>query len=95
MTGWIVFLSSEPYRGPLTLNLPEYPPALRSVASGTVVEIQAGNIHFIEQDLIIQLASTPAWLALRTPDAPVERIAWRLQQLEKAVLFNELHLAMS
>ena len=84
-SGWIVFLSAEPFRGPLTLNFPEIPPALQAAAPGTAVEIQAGGIYFKELDVTIQLNSVVIWSAPPLPDARAERLTQRLQRLEQVV----------
>ena len=90
-SGWVVFLSAEPFRGPLTLNLcgrehhVELPPALEAAVRGTAIEICAGEIHFNSLDLTIIFEPASSWSAPHLPDAPPERLTQRLQRLEKVI----------
>jgi hypothetical protein len=82
---WIVFLSREQFRGPLTLNIPQFPHAWQKLTSSQRVEIHAGNILFVGLDWIIPINSASPWSAPPPPAAPPENLAQRFQRLEAAL----------
>ena len=61
---WILFLSSEPHRGPLTLNITGIEAALKTFHKGNQAEFQPKTIYFPDQDLNISISTADLWQAL-------------------------------
>jgi hypothetical protein len=84
----LVYLTDEPYRGPLTLNLDEAGRFLAGCQAGSVVEISAGKIIFPDQYFLVRLDGAIGWQA---PDLPGKALPnearWaRLVQTAQAAL---------
>ena len=95
--GWIVFLSAEPFRGPLTLNLCgrerpfEFPPARRAVSPGMQAKLNSESLLFEELAVIIRLDAEAKWSPPPLPDAPAEQFERRFQRLEQlSVISHQL-----
>jgi hypothetical protein len=87
-SGWIIFLSNEPYRGPLTINLVGDVDCLRSLESGLKVGIRPGEIYFSFPGILISTGRAAVWTApapaatiLSTPE-----IHAQLHQIAELVL---------
>ena len=86
--GRIIFLSSEVYHGPLSLNLGGEIDCLKDVVSGASVQIETGRIIFIDYDLAIVSAGARVWQAPEIPGEllPAEQRMARLGWLAEALL---------
>jgi hypothetical protein len=65
-SGWVIFLSFENHRGPLTLNLAGYPAALAELESGSAALCSPIEISFPTLGLSLPLARAETW----QPPAP-------------------------
>ena len=89
MREWVIFLSAERWRGPLSLNLELSPGAALPLAVHTPVEIQPGSLFFPTARLELVTTGAAVWQAPEPALAPlsrVERLA-RLQAVIQQVLF--------
>jgi hypothetical protein len=57
---WILFVTDEPYRGPLTINLPENIGSIRSLEVGSSVTMSEGRLDFCSGLHIIASGDTTA-----------------------------------
>jgi hypothetical protein len=62
-SGGVIFLSLEPYRGPLTLNLPGHENAFHDPQVGSIVRCTPKNIHFPQANLSIGISEANTWQA--------------------------------
>jgi len=62
-TGWVIFLSFEPYRGPLTLNLLGDTRAFHNLEIGEVVKVSPGVIVFQRMGLSLTISGAEPWQA--------------------------------
>lgn len=60
---WIVFISGEPYRGPLTVNAVEGISLLDSVRKGDTVCVSETGVIFPEADIILNVDRSEIWSA--------------------------------
>lgn len=65
---WVLFLTQEDRRGPLTLNLGDDTGSLAALKSGTVVEIRNTGLHFGSQGLRLDLGQAVRWEPPARPD---------------------------
>lgn len=65
-TGWIVFLSLEQYRGPLTINLSTNTGSLNKVQKGMIASVDRQAITFPQAEISILLHPAEIW----TPPPP-------------------------
>jgi hypothetical protein len=67
---WIVFLSQEAWRGPLTVNLAVDPGALEALSPGMAFTIEAGRLRFGARAMIMVAGSLPVCPAWQTSAEP-------------------------
>ena len=73
----VVFLSMEPWRGPLTINLLDVDGVntgeghLPEVGSGEIVLFQSGNLFFSSSGLVVETQGLAGWQSIR-PVCPNE-----------------------
>ncbi len=60
-TNWIIYLSKEGFRGPLTVNLDRHTPALDVPSTGEVVQISPGQISIPDANLLISTKKASIW----------------------------------
>lgn len=65
---WLVFISREPYRSPLTINLIDNEDSLRKLSTNMPVHISPGGFTFPESGLEISTLNAQTWLP-KTPDS--------------------------
>ena len=58
---WLIFLSFERFRGPLTINLATDLGFIRDISEGMAIEISAHNLFFPETGWNISLKETDIW----------------------------------
>ena len=58
---WLVFLSFEKFRGPLTITLDKIDPILRLVSGGDSIRITSQSIFILDLDLAIKIAGSDVW----------------------------------
>jgi hypothetical protein len=88
-TGWVIFLSFEPHRGPLTLNLQGAPGMLQDLAMGSMAGCSPEEIFFSDPGLKLSTAQARAWQA---PAASKEFLS---PDLRRAQLISVARLANS
>jgi hypothetical protein len=81
-TDWVVFLSSERLRGPLTLNLSGETSVLTGLHAGSPVEIEAGRIRIPSSGVEVDFSQASAWEA-PPPPATFLSASDRLRSLQK------------
>ena len=74
---WVIFLTSNTHRGPLTVNLPDWPTPLWGLQPGTRVEIQDGAMIFSAHGLVIETASSPIWQSITPLQPPLGQLERR------------------
>lgn len=72
-SGWLFFLSTERYRGPLTLNLQEGAEILPSLETGMAVEIEAGRIRISGAGRHLYFDQAETWQSPSLPEAALTR----------------------
>lgn len=80
---WLVFISSESYRSPLTINLHEKDGSLQKVSNEMPVHISPRGYTFPDADLEIATQNASVWRP-QNPDVPPLQAAERQKQLEDA-----------
>jgi hypothetical protein len=60
-SNWLVFLSFEPYRGPLTLTLHEVDSTLRRVSPGAAAVIASNSVLLPESEACISFRGNEVW----------------------------------
>ena len=81
-SSWVVFLSTEAYRGPLTLNLAGQGADFRRLKAGQPVEIFPDRISLPQSGLVIHTGQAQPWKAPPPPSKilpPSERITLMTQ----------------
>jgi hypothetical protein len=76
-SGWVVFLSSGPYHGPLTVNLDGDFGRLQGLQPGAKVGARAGAIYFSEPDSTIDTDGAPVWAAPAPSIRPLSSTAYK------------------
>jgi hypothetical protein len=66
-TDWVVFLSFERFRGPLTLNLSGASSSLDGLQAGGPVEIEAGKIRILTRGIELDFSRARLWEAPPPP----------------------------
>ncbi len=79
-SGWIVFLSREPHRGPLTLNLHGAAHVLDHLDASVQADIRAGELFFPSADLHLATAQGQVWRPSR-PASASSTYASRLERI--------------
>ena len=69
-TKWLVFISDEPYPGPLTINVPGIRDPGVPLAPGMPVNIASGILEFPEANLVINTQNQAPWQP-KAPQPPV------------------------
>ncbi|MBN2548672.1 MAG: DUF2877 domain-containing protein [Anaerolineales bacterium] len=67
----VVFLSTERWRGPLTLNLAGKAAPLQNLAIGAAAQVSEMRITFPQTNLVISLVGTMPWTAYPPESAPL------------------------
>jgi hypothetical protein len=80
-SGWLLFLSNQTFRGPLTLNLPEGTTPMILMQSGSPVEIHDGEISFLDLDLVLSTQESQVWTAPQRPAASPTVLELRRERL--------------
>jgi hypothetical protein len=81
-SGWVIFLSFEPFKGPLTLNLTVSPALFKDLRPGLSVGICANRLHFDPLGVEIDTNQAEIWSApTRIAPSPVE-LAGRCERLK-------------
>jgi hypothetical protein len=78
---WMVFISGEPYRSPLTITVRGVSGSLEGVYMGDVVNIHGGEMVIAGADLVIQYGSSALWQP-RFPPNPASPKAERQNRLD-------------
>jgi hypothetical protein len=89
-SGWVIFLSSEEYRGPLTINLQGDVQGLRALEPGTPVKIQAGQLHCAAAGLIIHTSEAAQW---ETPPKPLTMLSAEKRKTQLISLARQVLVA--
>jgi hypothetical protein len=94
---WVVFVSSESYRGPLTLNVRGDLQAWRVLAAGTPVVLEDGNLQVRELGLIIDVGKAHLWQSPPLPGVvlPAEERHARLLSIARLALLGQKNSARS
>jgi hypothetical protein len=58
---WLIFLSFEKFKGPLTITLDKIDPILRLVSGGASIRINSQSIFIPDLDLTIKTAGSEVW----------------------------------
>ena len=66
-SGWVIFISSEILRGPLTLNCPSFPGASLGLQPGDAAEVIGGAVHFQRSGLVLGWDGASTWQAPELP----------------------------
>lgn len=77
---WLKFLSTESFRGPLTINLPLSGDSILPISRGMNLRITARQIVFPDVDLVISVQNPVVW-QLQPPSAPPLPESERQQRL--------------
>jgi hypothetical protein len=88
-SGWVIFISPETFRGPLTLNLVGDATGLMRLENGQPAMITSGSIFFPKSGLVINYAQSREWEA----SAPAEASLPRAQRQERLIQVCRLALA--
>jgi hypothetical protein len=70
-TGWILFLSCENFRGPLTLNLAGDASILQGLENKSQVFIRDGKICVMSGEIVVDCSQASIWIGQLPPDAPL------------------------
>ena len=89
-SGWVIFLSSEEYKGPLTINLQGDPQGLQALEPGTPVQIQAGRLHFSAAGLTIHTSEAAQW---ETPPKPLTMLSAEKRKMQLISLARQVLVA--
>ena len=84
--GWVIFVSYEAQRGPLTLNLRGAPGALPDLESGSIGVCSPERIFFPHPGLTLSLAQAEAWQAPAPAGEPLPPDLIRSQLITMARL---------
>ena len=88
---WVLFLSSEVYRGPLTLNFTGNSERWRQLKVGAPVRITSDSIHFPQAELVISMQPSARWEAPPRPQAFLSPPERRLRLEQVSLQFLEGH----
>jgi len=89
-SGWMIFLSSEGYKGPLTINLQDDPQGLQALERGTPVQTQAGHLHFPAAGLSIHTSEAARW---KTPPKPLTMLSAEKRKTQLITLARQVLVA--
>lgn len=81
-SGWVIFLSSEPFRGPLILNSSDDTIPLQSLRPGVLVDVCDGNLHFNIPDITVCADRAALWSVPHRVDVSPAILAMRFKRLE-------------
>jgi hypothetical protein len=79
---WVIFLSPEGYRGPLTANLPDDCQRLQAIEHGMPVCTQTGDLHFPAAGLTVHTREADQWIT------PLKPLASLTPEMRKAQLIS-------
>jgi len=80
-TKWLIFISDEPYPGPLTINVPGIRDPGIALDSGMRVRIASGVLAFPEANLVINTQNLTPWQP-KAPQLPVLSGSERQKKLQ-------------
>jgi hypothetical protein len=85
---WILFISRESYRGPLTINLGEREDLLRKICNGMPVQLSPEQLSFPEVDLTVFVRGTSVWRSTepRARPSPETNRCERLTSVARRIL---------
>lgn len=98
-SGWIIFLSSEPYRGPLTINIQAEPKLHQQFEGLQAGLVLANGVHFLKQNVTVLMDRANAWhppqrqmtsFSLQQAWGRLEQIIQRLQPTKSGAGFGKL-----
>lgn len=98
-SGWVIFLSLERYRGPLTMNIQGEAEILQAFEHGAPVQVRAGFIEFPGSGWRVYFDGAETWQAPPLPETalPLEgctdrlaRTVRELKRLQKDSMFADL-----
>lgn len=79
---WLIFLSFDQFRGPLTITLDEENPGLQHAPLGKSVRINSQSLSFLDTDMVVTFQGSEVWHN-RLTSTPLsydpkrqERLAW-------------------
>lgn len=88
--GWVIFLSRERFRGPLTVNMEEWTGELSAALPGAQVRVEPGGIYFPAQKLRVSMKRALAWaVPLRRPASFSGVGCWRRME----ALYRQVYAA--
>ena len=90
---WVIFVSSETFRGPLTLNAPAVGGVLGRLGSGSAVIITPGQVKIPDAGVIIQMQAARSWEAqppARQAAPPAERAKYLSQVAREALTLGRV-----
>ncbi len=76
----VIFLSYQPYKGPLTLNLRTRSDQLERLSPGMIVQVSSRNLDFDSAHINIQTGEAAIWQA-PSPDGTIQSVQAIQQQL--------------
>jgi hypothetical protein len=79
---WVIFLSFEPFRGPLTLNSFLHPHLFQSLKPGLTVNLASNTLQFDNLGIEVDLAGAVLWSPPARADASPVSLAGRRDRLE-------------
>jgi hypothetical protein len=82
LSNWVLFISHEPFRGPLILNVATESFPLQDIHTGLPVTVEDGNLYFASQNLIIHAGQATTWSVPPLPAISAATLAERIARLE-------------
>jgi len=79
---WVIFLSFEPFRGPLTLNIRPNQAVLQNLKPGQAIQVSDSNLHFDAAGVIIQTSGRAPWSVPERPPVSPIALAGRFERLK-------------
>lgn len=61
--GWVIFLSTEVFRGPLTLNVGGEAPELQRLENGMPAQVTPAGLFFPQVELVVDIRQAEVWQA--------------------------------
>jgi len=81
-TNWVIFLSYEPFRGPLTLNSPFHLSLSQSLRPGLKVKVSSNVLSFDALGVNVDITGAPPWSAPAREASSPTSFAGRRERLE-------------
>ena len=80
--GWVVFLTSEPFRGPLTLNIDTHSRPWQGLSRGLPLKVDKDSLYFESAGLTFCIDETATWAAPQRGEAASEQLDLRSVRME-------------